>query len=173
MAHLFQKNEGGNYHVRFRYDGSYYSRSLKTKRPGVAKDRQLGVERMLNRLANNMMEMPPNVEPGAFIVSEGVVRQPNEKPTDTITLAGLADRYRSSQEHRLAASYLSSQKTHLSHLRKFLGTKADEDCARITPRDLDSFIEHRGRIREANTVVRERNTLLQFFPSLSFGPEKL
>jgi site-specific recombinase XerD len=75
----------------------------------------------------------------------------------------LIDNYLVSQENKLAASYLDSQRTHLRHLARHLGARADLPSSCISFHDLDGFIAARLKTREANTVVRERITLLQFF----------
>jgi integrase len=163
MAHLFQKQDGSNYQIKFRYEGDYYKRSLKTADPDQAAIRHLAVDLMIRRLAAGEIEIPTGVDPGGFIVSEGKNRKPTKKITGTSSFSKLVEFYLESQSNRISPNYRSSQKTHLGHLAKSLGAKGSGDCNRITEGDLDKFIEQRLKIRDANTVIRERCTLRQFF----------
>ncbi len=48
-------------------------------------------------------------------------------------------------------------------MTRHLGARADGACTEISLQDVEQFIQARLKIRDTNTVARERNTLRQFF----------
>ena len=99
-----QKN--GTYHVRFRFGGRSYKRSLKTREMADAQDSLLGVKRLLHRLATGKASIPDGVDPGDFITSEG-----NAGPESVIrppSLSDLSEAYLDSLQGTVADSYVSA-----------------------------------------------------------------
>ncbi len=73
MANLGQKN--GVFHVRFRFQGKEYKKSLKTRNQEDAKAAVHGVEQTIHLLTIGRMELPSAVDAGKFIVSGGTLRE--------------------------------------------------------------------------------------------------
>ena len=164
MANLGRK--GGIFHVRFRFRGREYKKSLKTRDEGAAKAACHLIELTVHRLLTGQAQLPPDVDPGDFIVSGGTLLRPPDPPARSAALPStkaLAEEYGESQRPLLAPSYHSSQLMHLRHLVRHLGGRADGPCDQVTFRDLDGYLRKRLAERHANTVERERITLLQFY----------
>lgn len=164
MASLGKK--GGVFHVRFRFDNIAYKKSLKTRDPAAAKAALHLIELVLHRLLTGQVTVPQGVNVGDFVISGGRASAPSKpaiRPAESQTLRELSTQYLESQKSLLAPSYHYSQAIHLRHLLRFLNARADEPCRSIGYRDLDDFLQTRFAARHANTVERERITLLQFF----------
>jgi integrase len=164
MANLGQKD--GIFHVRFRFRGKEYKKSLKTHDERAAEAACHVIELTMHRLLTGQLQVPPAVDPGDFIVSGGTLLKPVESPIPRVALPStrqLADEYSTSVKNLLAPSYHYSQAMHLRHLVRHLGARADAPCDRIGFRDLDKYIKARLAVRHPNTAERERITLLQFY----------
>jgi hypothetical protein len=164
MAYLGLKE--GVYHIRFRYEGRQFKRSLKTRSRPTAEAARHQIEQTLHRLHIGLISMPAGADPGEFIVSggtrtEAVAAGPQaEALPATRTLIG---EYLASQEHLLSATYRYSQGVHLRHLLRFLGDRADRPCDQLVHRDLERFLHERIGKSSANTANKERITLIQLF----------
>jgi len=164
MANLGIKN--GSYVIRFRYGNKEYQRSLKTTNSGNAKVVLHAAELVLHRLLTGQLMIPEGVDPGYFIVSGGTLSTPPvraEPPPPLPSTRTLMESYLEAQRDMLATSYLESQKIHLRHFTKFLGSRVDAPCNEITRHDVEKFLRSRLKIRNSCTVARERVSLVQFY----------
>jgi hypothetical protein len=167
MASLSRKD--GIFLVRFRYARREFKKSLKTRSHEDAKAAVAIVEITLHRLLTGQIAVPQNVDPADFIVSGGTLTAPklttiDDEPSGPRPgYSQLVQAYLEHQKVHLAASYHYSQAIHLGHLKRHLGSRAEQPCERISPAHLDSFIQARLKVRDAQTVCRERNTIRQFF----------
>lgn len=165
MANLGQK--AGIYLIRFRFQGKEYKKSLKLRDRTDAEAARNLVELTIHRLKTGQVALPADIDPGDFIVCGGTtLHQPVEPRTPKVTLPStrqLAEEYGESVKDLLAPSYHYSQVMHLRHLMRHLGDLADAPCDQVSFRDLDRYLKKRLAERHANTVERERITLLQFY----------
>jgi integrase len=165
MANLGQKD--GIFHVRFRFHGREYKKSLKTRDKTAAETARLLLELTIHRLHTGQTQLPPEVDPGDFIVSGGTLLKPVQSSAKSVALPStraLAEEYKANQKDRLAPSYHYSQAMHLRHLVRHLGAAAaDAPCDQVGFRDLDRYLKVRLAERHPNTVERERITFLQFY----------
>ncbi len=176
MANLAIKN--GTFLIRFRYAGTEYKRSLKTRSQSDAEAAKNSVELTVHRLLTGMITIPPGLEPGDFIVSGGTRTSPPAQPARAPlpSTRSLAAQYLEGQKGLLAESYLYSQKIHLGHFMRHVGDLADAPCDQIGPERAENFLQARLACRDPATVARERVTLMQFYrwvcsrPSLSAYP---
>ena len=132
MANLGRKD--GIYLIRFRYRGKEYKRSLKTRSKADAEVGKATVEQTIHRLLIGLLQIPPDVDPGDFVVSAGTITAapPSiEKPYLPSTHT-LIEEYLKAQQHVLAPSYRYSQGVHLRHFLRHLGPLADSTCDRIS-----------------------------------------
>jgi len=134
MANLGQKD--GIYHIRFRYLGREYKKSLKTRQKSAADAARNLVELTIHRLTTGQITLPVDVDPGDFILSGGTFRPPQPLRDLVATpqvpsLLALIDAYRISQKPLLAPSYHASQSMHLRHLVRHLGPLADAPADRV------------------------------------------
>jgi integrase len=163
MANLGQKN--GVFHVRFRFRGKEYKKSLKTSDESAAQAARHVIELTIHRLHTGQIDVPYRVDPGDFIVSGGTLHTPIEPPPPRVVLPSVrqvVDEYSKSVKDLLAPSYHYSQAMHLRHLLNHLGTRADVPIDTIGFRDLDQYLKARLQHRHPNTAERERITLMQF-----------
>jgi integrase len=166
MANLGTK--GGIYHVRFRFQNREYKKSLKTRIKSDAEAARRSVEQTIHRLLVGLLAVPPDVDPGDFILSGGTLTRPIPhaepvRPPDLPPTKALIEEYKESQKNVLAPSYHYTQALHLRHLVRHLGDLADAPCDRVGHRDLDRYLKARLAARHPITAERERITLLQFY----------
>jgi integrase len=166
MANLGQKD--GIFHVRFRYRGKEYKKSLKIRDRADAEAARNLVELTIHRLHTGQSTVPDGADPGDYIAAggnlEAVAASSVEKAKTAVpSLRQLVEAYGPSVKDMLAPSYHYSQMMHLRHLLKYLGDQADGPCDLVTFHHLDGYLKERLAKRHENTAERERITLLQFF----------
>ena len=91
MASIEQDRLSGRFRVRFRYGGRQFQRSLKTKDRREAASVLGRVEETLRLIERGNIDVPPNVDTGLFILSDGK-RNGKPKARTVLTLGGLLDR---------------------------------------------------------------------------------
>jgi integrase len=164
MANIGQKD--GIFHVRFRFRGKEYKKSLKTHDEGAATAALHVVSLTIHRLLTGQVQLAVAVDPGDFILSGGTLLKPVESTPQRQSLPStkaLIEEYKESQKSLMAPSYLYSQAMHLRHLVRRLGERADRHCDQVAFRDLDGYVKKRLGERHPNTAERERITLMQFY----------
>lgn len=162
MAHLTEKR--GTFHVRFRWGGRHYRRTLRTKTRPEAEAQFYTIKATISRLALGHLVIPAEVDPGDFIVSGGLLTAPlRAVPADDVpTLRSLIEEFKTTR-YTVAPSTLSTEKTHLSHLSNSLTAKLDKPCNQVIQRDLDRHLFERSQAVVADTVSKERATIGQLF----------
>lgn len=163
MAFLAKK--GAVFVGRFRFENNEYKRSLKTDSESEAKNALRIIEVTLHRLLTGQTVIPEGCDVGDFIVSGGTATPPKPQTPrlNYPTTETLIDRYLDSREGVISPSYLYSQKIHLGHFKKFLGSGLEKPCNVVTQAVVERYLLGRRKIREAETVTRERVTLQQFY----------
>ncbi len=162
MANLGCKD--GIYHVRFRFRGREYKRSLKVRKKDDAEAAKRSVEQTIHRLHIGLIELPPRVDPADFILGGGTRTGPTSSQRGRApSTRSLTEQYLEAQKHALAPSYHYLQGVHLRHLLRHLGHRADASCDRVVQADLVRFLQERLATRDAVTVSKERTTLVQFY----------
>jgi hypothetical protein len=102
MANLGKK--GDLYLARFRYQGKEYKKSLKTTQPADARAAMHGIERAIHGLTTGLIQIPPGVDPGDFIVSGGSLREAARARRRVPALANLIDEYLANLSHKAPSS---------------------------------------------------------------------
>lgn len=164
MAHLSTKD--GIFAARFRYQGKEYKKSLKTRDEATAQAAKHVIELTIHRLHTGQVQIRDGVDPGDFIVSGGTWTPRPVAPLAPAVFPAtqaLMDRYLAAKEGECSDSYLSSQRTHLKHLKKFLGKIAEQPCNLVTRTTLENYLRHRKKTRDGETVNREKITLTLFY----------
>ncbi len=151
MANISQKN--GVFHVRFRFAGKQYKKSLKTSSGPDAEVATALVQRTIHWLATGQLQVPLGVEAGDFIVSGGTLKEPQRKLSPAPTLRSLIYEYLSQQGHKANTS-LCTERVHLHHLQKSLAAKLDRPCDQIVFANLDHYLQQRLRKRAMATVKK-------------------
>src|SRR4051794_39414920 len=122
MANLGKK--GDVYIARFRYQGKEYKRSLKTRHLPDARAAINGVERAIHGLTTGLIQVPPEVDPGDFVVSGGSLKAAVRPRRKAPSLSALIDEYLASQAHK-APSSVYTEGIHLNNFKRKLGSRAD------------------------------------------------
>lgn len=165
MATLELDKASGRYRVRFRfrYDGRSFKRSVGTEDRRVAMATLGQVEETLRLLRLGMAEVPPKVDPGAFIVSGARLRRERLPRSPVQSLRDLFGRYQTelpkgAKEERT----LVGERLHFRHLLRHL--KETTPVAAITMNSMQRYVElrskdqHRGRLIGPNTIRKEITT---------------
>jgi hypothetical protein len=78
MACVEFDKASGRYRIRFRYVGIPFKRSLKKSEEREARSILGRVEEPIRLMERGCLDLPPNADPGVFILSDGKL---NRKPT--------------------------------------------------------------------------------------------
>ncbi len=162
MASLEQHPKSKVYRIRFRFGGRQFFRSIKTKDKNVARSIKGRVEETLRLIEQGRLEIPPDAEPGAFILSDGKLKQ---KPASS-TLVSLKKLFELYKERRVAgAKEPTTIKTEETHIKNFLRLLPVTKAAQaVTHSDLQRYVEKRlkekrgTRFISPETVKREMDT---------------
>ncbi len=100
------KDLKSTYHVRFSYQGRKFRRSLNTDKREEADNLVHLIEYTLGQLASGRLAVPPDVEPGDFILSGGLLQPPQPvAAAPTTTLRSAISEYKA---NRFTVSELAS-----------------------------------------------------------------
>src|SRR3954462_1550307 len=117
MANLGKK--GDLYVARFRYAGKEFKKSPRPPDLADARAAMHAVERTIHGLTTGMLQIPPGVDPGDFILSGGTLKQAARRRQRTPAVATLIDDYLAGQGHK-APSTAYTEGVHLRNLKKKL-----------------------------------------------------
>jgi hypothetical protein len=93
VASIIHDSDSGKYHIRFRFAGMSFKRSLKTSNKQEARSAQGRIEETLRLLERGSLSIPVGAERGTFILSDGK-RTAKPKPPKIRTLGNLFTVYR-------------------------------------------------------------------------------
>lgn len=159
MASLEHDSASGNFHIRFRYGGREFRRSLRTGNAKLAQARAGRVSETLHLLNCGRLFIPAASDVAKFILSDGVRHDRQEQKLVTI-----AEVFASFQESRVPgakeANTVETEDLHLRHLSRVL--KAHAFIQSLAPRQLQHYVSARlketrrgGRLVAAETVRKE------------------
>jgi integrase len=152
-----------HYRIRFRYAGREFKRSLSTSNPRLARGMLARVEETLALIANDRLDVPEDVDPAEFILSDGKRTQPRvtKRP---LTLGELFHQF---QEGRVPGakepSTVRTEDLHIRTLSRVL--KKSTFVQSIRNADLQDYVLTRLRPKDnrravaAETVHKELATL--------------
>lgn len=171
MASLV-KDKGGNYLVSFRWGGKQFTRSLDTRDAAVAQAGAARVEETIMRLKRGWADLPPDAEPGVFILSGGertnksvVGPTPvHHTPAAPLTVSTLFDLYTAHlPPGRKELNTLLTERIHRNHLVRILGP--DTPVESISLAEAQRYSSRRsgevwrGRPIGSDTIRKELKTL--------------
>lgn len=164
MASLELDTASGRYRVRFRYSGQEFKRSLRTSHRSVATAGLGQVAETIRLLEMGMAELPPNVDPGVFIVSGARTRREQRPQSPVQTLAELFSVYEKElPQGAKEAKTLEGEAIHKRHLLRHLGSKSR--VAAISLSHVQRYVELRSQDRFNGqqigpcTIKKELSTL--------------
>jgi integrase len=110
------------------------------------------------------LTVPAGVDPADFIVWGKAPTRAGENGNGEVpSFADLVNLYLAHHRRLKADSTLSTEATHLAHLKYYLGQKATLSASQIQEIDLDSFLKKREEHSEAVTVIKHRQTVKFLF----------
>lgn len=142
MASL-QQDPSGNFHVVFRFVGTRFKRSLKTKQVQKAEAARIRLEENIALVESGRLELPEDVDVPIFLLSDGKL---NGKTTVPKSLR-LGDFYTAYTESipsdALEPTTLKTIGLHTRHIARVLG--ASTKLHSLKPRDLQRYITTRSK----------------------------
>ena len=144
----------------FRYAGKQYKKSLRTRDPAAAQAACHLVELTIYRLTTGQLYLPQQVDVGDFIVSGGTRTKTSRMIA--LSLEGLIEQYLASRIS-VADSTRRTERIHLGHFKKFLGSQIHRPCSQVSARDLQRYLTARASQCASVTLEKERATLVQLF----------
>jgi hypothetical protein len=172
MASVEIDRHSKSYHVRFRYGGASYKRSLKTADKGTAEAALARVEELVRLLEAGRVQMPEGADPGVWIVSDDKVARkvaPEKKETkpEERKVVTPKDQFDVYVENPPLGHYeensAETEELHRSHLLRILGESAEVATMRAC--DLQRYVtrrakeDYRGKIIRSRTIKKEVATL--------------
>lgn len=137
---------GKTFRVNFWHGGRHFSRSLKTGDPRKAEATKIRLEENLSDLERGRLELPPDADLIAFLISDGKLTQrPKDMPApQVVTLNELRDRY--VQTHSNGAMEQNSLDTVKMHLRHFISSLGESfPVQTLTLTHLQDHVDRRAK----------------------------
>ncbi|MBL8819938.1 MAG: hypothetical protein JNL58_28190 [Planctomyces sp.] len=118
MASVSFDPASNQFHIRFRFAGQAFKRSLKTASQKDATAALARVEETLSLLQRGVLELPAEADPAMFLLAGGKTKQRPQKVEKALTLGQLIDSYlKSLPEQAKEKTTLKTEATHIKHFR--------------------------------------------------------
>lgn len=143
MASIHRDSKSGIYRIHFRCYGRQYMRSLKTKNLREARGSLGRAEETLLLIERGRLEVPVDVDPGDFVLSDGKTESPKTKVVEKrITLSELIAAYEVGLPKGAKESTTrDGEDIHFEHLKRHLGTRTIVQS--MTLIDVQDYVENR------------------------------
>ncbi len=143
MASLRRNQTNGQYLLVFRFGGRQYQRSLKTNRHHEAMNIRGRVEETIALLERGRLEMPRDADPGAFILSDGKIKNKSESAKPP-TLKEVLEKYQETLLPNVKEdSTIKLEKIHIGHLNEHLRNSSLVQT--LTVADLQAYVARRAK----------------------------
>jgi integrase len=157
MASLALDPGSGFYRIVFWFGGKQFRRSLKVRDERRAEAIRGRVEETLALIQNGRLTIPPDAEPGTFILSDGKLQRRPVVETapapDRATIGRLLAVYKAElPSGAKEESSLRTERIHLAHVERLLG--ADTPLAAIDLSAAQRYVKARGRETHGKKVNR-------------------
>jgi integrase len=121
------------------------------------------VESRIHALLRGLKEIPPNVDPGDYIVWGEAAALSTPATKAVPSLRELTETYLEAHKEFKATSTIEGERIHLQNIGKCLAAATDRPLDRLGHRDLEVALRKRLGDVSGATVNKERRTLLSFF----------
>ena len=173
MPSLELNPSSNRYHVRFRFAGRAFKRSLKTSDRMEAEAALARVTETMSLVDRGVLELPTGADVTAFLLSYGKrSKKPEIEPT--LSLRDLIAKYQSSlPSHAKEASTLETEEIHLRHFRRYL--PMGRPLAEITTEVVQAYVNTqlrrkvRGNPISPETVKRQMILFVEYSTGLSIN----
>ena len=163
MASIRQHPTSGNFLASFRFGGRQFTKSLKTKNRRVANAHRSRIEETIRLLVSGRILIPPGLDPGTFILSDGMVTEKQELPK-RVTLKSMFEFYRETlPEGAKEGNTLKGEERHCEHLERILGRS--RLATDLNTRAVQEYVVKRSREKwnkrtiSPQTIKKELTTL--------------
>ena len=163
MASIHRDPDSKRYRIRFRLRGQEFNRSIKTKSRREAEATLSRVEEIINLIERGRLEIPEDVEPGKFILTDGK-NVASKNVSQIRNIKALFKKYEQSQFYMSKEeSTRKTERFHLRHLRRLLNTAASLNMVKVAT--LQAYVDkrlseqYRGRLILPDTA---RNEIVTF-----------
>lgn len=161
MASL-QTDPSGNYHIKFRFGGRQFRRSLRTKMRRKAEAAASHVEENIRLILEGRMNLPSGADVPTFLLSDGKLAEPIKFSPD-IQVGQLFEKYQLSiPNDTLEKTTLNTFGVHMRHIVRLIGGR--QVLSGITKCELQKYVTarsnepgRRGNI-SATTIRKELGT---------------
>ena len=164
MAWL-EKDPSGNYHVKFRFSGQRYTRSLKTKKVREAQGRLQRLEENIRLVKSGRLEISDAADIPVFLLSDGKFQSGRTTQSTKVTLATLFEEFFNSiPVGNLEQTTLNGMQIHKGHLIRIFSS--DFDVTQMTLPDLQNYVNKRAKeytqfhVNHASNGKRAKRTLV-------------
>jgi hypothetical protein len=155
MATLQVRN--GSYRVLFRHRGKRYSFTVGAVAEREAELAATAAERVLLRVKQNLLTVPPGVGIVDFVNCDGRPPRPDEPAAQpVVTFRTLKDKYLETYRNgAMEANSLATVEMHLNHVEKVLGSQFP--LADLSLPDLQRYVNARAGKVLGHQVAGQRN----------------
>lgn len=152
MASVKRDPRSKIFHVRFRFGGRSFHRSLETRDGKDAAAARVRVEDTIRHLGRGWLDLPLGLDAGDFILSGGKLKQATA-PQEPLTLEDLFARYhRELPADAKEENTTTTEKIHCKHLLRILDRK--KTAQSISPSDMQSYCNARSKEEGRRGKVR-------------------
>lgn len=162
MASIKKHPTSGNFLACFRYGGRQFTKSLQTKQRRIANAHRARIEETIRLLTSGRIQIPPTVDPGTFILSDGLVKEKQELPK-RVTLSSMFEFYRNTlPEGAKEPNTLKGEERHCEHLERIIGRS--RLATELTTRVIQDYVSKRSkekwnkRLISPQTIKKELTT---------------
>ena len=163
MASIRQHPESDYFYASFRFGGRQFTKSLKTKQRRLAISHRARIEETIRLLKSGRIQIPHGVDPGAFILSDGMATADQKLP-ERVTLSSMFEFYRNSlPDGAKEENTLKGEKRHCEHLERIIGKS--RLATELTTKVVQEYVVTRSkekwnkRIISPQTIKKELTTL--------------
>lgn len=165
MATIVRDAHSKQYHIRFRFAGRSFKRSLKTDREAHAAASLARLKETISLVRRGVLELPPDADAVTFLLSGG--RTKNVWASEpSITLGQLFTKYQDNlPEQAKEATTLKTEAIHIKIFQKRKKLPLTKTLDQLTTHDIQQFINRESRRKFGNrflspdTIKREVDTL--------------
>jgi integrase len=167
MASIHEDKRTGNWIVMFRFGGKQFRRSCETASKSDAVSTKARVEDTIRLLNLGRISIPPDADPGVWIMSEGKLTEKPKLPKhelrrlDEICTAYIADQIGK------AKNTIACEEIHVRHLKRLLGESTH--LSAITLATIQGYINTRSKTKcrdkllSGRTIRKELATFRQIW----------
>mgnify|MGYP002637339548 FL=1 len=142
MASL-QNDPSGNYHVKFRFGGRQYRRSLRTKLRRKAEAAASHVEENIRLITEGRMTLPAGADIPTFLLSDGRLTEQITVGPDLRVGELLAKYLRSIPRDTLEKTTIGTFGVHMRHIERLIGGRVPLQM--VTKSSLQEYVTARSR----------------------------